>query len=646
MYTLHRSRHNPLLQPNVNHSWEAVAALNGCPLRGKDNEIMMLYRAVGKPDLIYSPGVNTSIVAKAISKDGKLFDHTMPLVTPTEEFDKYGCEDPRVTFFEGKYYIFYTALSLIPFRAEGIKIACAVSDDLETITEKHFVTPFNAKAMALFPERVNGKVTAILTIHTDQPPAHIVIVQADKVEDFWDQGFWDTWYKNYEKNILVLNRSEHDHCEVGAVPVLTDEGWLVIYSHMQHYFDESRRIFGIEAVLLDKESPFHILGRTKGPILVPEASYEQYGMIKNITFPSGALLYENGRLDIYYGAADTVCARASLSCKDLIATMKEEKEELLKRYEGNPTLLPIESNEFEARAVFNPAAIDIDGTAYILYRAMSMDNTSTVGLAISEDGFTIKERRSRPIYGPRESFEGKGVPNGNSGCEDPRITRIDDTLYMLYTAYNGINPPAVAMTHISVKDFTEGNFSEWAKPRLLSPAMIDDKDACIVPGKFKEGYLVLHRIGNQICADFLNSLTDEGRMFNRCIEILMPRPGMFDGKKVGIAGPPIKTDAGWLLLYHGVSEEGIYRVGAALLDLEDPTSVISRLSQPIFEPVEKYEKEGQIPNVVFPCGAILRNDILYVYYGGGDSVVGVATCSLTKLLNVLLPEELTEKNLI
>lgn len=641
MYTVHRSIHNPILQPDNEKTWESVATLNACPIIGKDGELNLIYRAVGKPDLVFSPQINSSIIAKAKSEDGNHFHITSPLIERGEDFDRYGCEDPRVTFFEGKYYIFYTALSVIPLQASGIKVACAISDDLETITERHLVTPFNAKAMTLFPERINGKVTAILTIHTDQPPANIVIVQAKEISDFWSSEFWENWYKNYIKSIIVLERKESDHCEVGASPIKTKDGWLVIYSHIQNYFDEANRIFGIEAALLDIDDPFHIIGRTKGPIIVPEASYEKYGTVKNITFPSGAILKENGQLDIYYGAADTVCARASLLYKDLFMTMEEKDKSIIIRSPKNPILLPIPENDFESRAVFNPAAIIIEGVTYILYRAMSMDNTSYVGLAISEDGVSIKERINVPIYSPREDFEKKGVlPSGNSGCEDPRITRVGESLYMLYTAYNGINPPAVAMSNIKVSDFIARNFSAWSKPRLISPKTIDDKDACILSEKFKHGYLVFHRIGNQICADYLPELDDDSDMLNRCIEVIVPRPGMWDSRKVGIAAPPIKIDAGWLLLYHGVSDDGVYRVGAALLDLNDPTIVLSRLVSPIFEPKESYEKNGQINNVVFPCGITLQNDTIYIYYGGGDSVVGVATCSLSSLLDLLLPKDL------
>jgi predicted GH43/DUF377 family glycosyl hydrolase len=110
---------------------------------------------------------------------------------------------------------------------------------------------------------------------------------------------------------------------------------------------------------------------------------------------------------------------------------------------------------------------------------------------------------------------------------------------------------------------------------------------------------------------------------------------MWDGGKVGIAAPPIKTAQGWLLLYHGVSWSTTYRVGAVLLDLDDPTIVRARTAIPLFEPEEEYERKGYIPNVVFPCGAVVRGGTLYMYYGGADSVVGVATIKMATLLKML-----------
>ncbi len=110
---------------------------------------------------------------------------------------------------------------------------------------------------------------------------------------------------------------------------------------------------------------------------------------------------------------------------------------------------------------------------------------------------------------------------------------------------------------------------------------------------------------------------------------------MWDSKKVGIAAPPIKTDRGWLALYHGVSENNTYRVGAVLCDTKDPPKIIARTDEPLLEPDMPYEKEGQIPNVVFPCGAVLIGDTIFVYYGGADQVVGVATIKLADLLGYL-----------
>ncbi|HRH24447.1 MAG TPA: glycosidase, partial [Candidatus Paceibacterota bacterium] len=125
-----------------------------------------------------------------------------------------------------------------------------------------------------------------------------------------------------------------------------------------------------------------------------------------------------------------------------------------------------------------------------------------------------------------------------------------------------------------------------------------------------------------------------GTRISRCIEIMGPREGIWDAAKVGMAGPLLKVDGGWLMLYHGVSRRGRYRVGAALLD-EAGTTVLSRTADPIFEPLEKYEIEGEVGHVVFPCGAVIRDDTLYMYYGGGDKVVGVATGSLSRILSAL-----------
>jgi predicted GH43/DUF377 family glycosyl hydrolase len=296
--------------------------------------------------------------------------------------------------------------------------------------------------------------------------------------------------------------------------------------------------------------------------------------------------------------------------------------------------LPIKENAWDSKAVYNPAAIDLGGSVHILYRAQSEDNTSVMGYARSKDGVKIDERLNKPVYVPRTMHEEKRIPGGNSGCEDPRLTIIGDRIYMCYTAYNGVDAPAATVTSISKKDFLAHKWN-WAEPVFLSPDNVDDKDACIFPAKVGSKYLALHRIGGVVSADYLPDLKFKGGRLSNRMQILAPRPGMWDGVKVGIAAPPLATPHGWLLFYHGVSDTGTYRTGLAMLDKKDPTIVIARSVVPILEPREQYEKEGQIPKVVFPCGAVIRKGFVLLYYGGGDSVVACAKMPLKEIIGSL-----------
>jgi predicted GH43/DUF377 family glycosyl hydrolase len=597
-----------------------------------------VYRAIGASDILHTPE-QTSIIGLGISKDKTHFENGIPFITPQEEWEKFGCEDPRITYFEGKYYIFYTALSKYPFEASGIKVAVAISEDLKKINERHLVTPFNAKAMTLFPERVNGKITVIVTVNTDIPPSKIAIAQVDKIEDLWNPAFWEKWYANLDKYTIDLKRMPYDHTEVGATPIKTPHGWFFLYSHIQNYFPGGNnldKIFGIEAVLLDLNNPLKITGRTEGPILVPRDAYELLGHVPDIVFPSGAIL-EKDTLYIYYGAADTTTCMAHVNITDLISTMRPKTAARwhFQRSLKNPIIVADKTHAWEAQAVFNPAALRIKNKTYILYRALSMDNTSSIGYASSKNGVSIDEKSPLPIYIPRESFELKKIAGGNSGCEDPRLTKIGKTIYMCYTAFDGIGPPRVAVTSITEKNFLLKNW-QWETPILITPAGFDDKDTCIFPEKINGKYFILHRVGSEMCGDYLKSLNFKTETIQKCIRIIGPRMNTWDSAKVGISAPPLKTKYGWLLLYHGISKSNhTYRIGAVLLDLKDPTNVLSRTSDPIFEPKEKYEKEGIVNNVVFPCGMVEKDGLLYIYYGGADTVVGVATIELKIILKAL-----------
>jgi predicted GH43/DUF377 family glycosyl hydrolase len=247
-----------------------------------------------------------------------------------------------------------------------------------------------------------------------------------------------------------------------------------------------------------------------------------------------------------------------------------------------------------------------------------------------------------PIYTPREDFESKKIENQGSGCEDPRLTKIGKNIYLCYTAFNGTGPWRVAISSIKEKDFISRKWN-WEKPFLITPPGFEDKDSCLFPDKFKLGYFVLHRIGEEICGDYLNTLDFKHESIKRCFKIIGPRINTWDSSKVGISAPPIKTKYGWLLLSQGVSKiHKTYRIGCILLDLKDPAIVLARSADPIFEPVEEYEKNGIVNNVVFPCGMIVKpartggSKLLYIYYGGADKVIGVATIKLDVILKALI----------
>ncbi len=643
MFVVRREPHNPILSPQRERPWEAEATFNPSAVRTKDG-VRIFYRAIGNPDVLQTPNAGLSSIGTAFSEDGVHFHSRQQVITPGESFDHFGCEDPRVTLFEGKWYCFYTALGGYPFGPDNIKVAVAVGDSPEHFTERHLITPFNAKAATLFPERIDGDIVLMLTAHTDwtsdYPRPTIALARAKRMEDFYDPDYWETWHKNLALHALPqLRRIDDDHIEVGASPLKTKQGWLLIYSYIEDYYDSNKRVFSIEAAMLDAHDPQKLISRTES-IIVPEDVYEKYGLIPNIVFPSGATVDTEGRLEIWYGAADTVCAKATLRLADLLHALDPNRPaRTFIRGAHNPILVP-QGDGFESQAVFNAAAFDLDGSVHILYRAMDKMNTSTIGLALSKDGVTIDERLPEPVYVPRAEFEQKrGSLTGNSGCEDPRATIIGDPsrrgrpeadrLYLTYTAYDGVVPPRGALSSISLDDLRARRFDAWSAPVLITPDNVDDKDTALVQSEKPGEYHLYHRVSNRICIDIVNDLTFTHRV-TRCIEIMGPRRGMWDSAKVGIAGPPIRVPEGWLVIYHGVSRHATYRLGIALLD---PTGfeILARTADPVFEPLEKYELEGIVPNVVFSCGAVLRGDELLLYYGGGDKVIGVATASLAHI---------------
>lgn len=635
MNLLARFSGNPILSKEPQNPWESFAAFNGSVAK-HNGEYVLFYRAMSQNMSIENVSLHQSVIGRAQSGDGVTFSNHTLWLAPQEKWEKFGCEDPRVCEIDGTYLVFYTALSQYPPKPEGIRVAVALSQDLLTIDQRHLVTPFNAKAMVMFPEKINGKYTVLLTVNTDIPPSVIALAQFEKLETLWDQEYWNNWYSDFASHSLALRRVNSDQVEVGAVPTQTPEGWILFYSYIHDYFHPERE-FRIEAVLLDPQNPQNIIGRIQEPCLIAKEEYEKKGQIQNVVFPSGALL-EGNKLTVYYGAADSVCCAAIADIRQLKREFEVNSPSpvMCQKFPNNPLLTPEPSHEWESKSVFNPAAVLVDGKTYILYRASSSNDISSIGMCVSEDGLYIDERLPEPIYQARAEFEKNSIVGNAGGCEDPRVTIIGDTLYMCYTAYNG-KLPVLALTSISLNDFLKRNWEKWTWPKIISKPGVADKDGCLFPRKIKGKYVFFHRIEPNIVVDMVDDLEFLKKTYLEANYPIAPQLHSWDSIKIGINTPPIETKYGWLVFYHGISElDHAYRIGAMLLDRQDVTNVIARTPYPILEPEFSYERNGVVPNVVFPCGYVIHDDLIYLYYGGADATICGATINIKELLSYLI----------
>ncbi|MBI2621667.1 MAG: hypothetical protein HYW63_03440 [Candidatus Levybacteria bacterium] len=323
----------------------------------------------------------------------------------------------------------------------------------------------------------------------------------------------------------------------------------------------------------------------------------------------------------------------------------------LQKSAHNPILSPDPKNGWESLAVFNPAAYyDEDKKKlHLMYRAVGSNWRSVFGHATSDDGITINSKSNLPAYVPRSSFEGQEVmfnPNsqftsgpGAGGCEDPRLTKIGDKVYLTYVAYDGWSQPRVGLSSIAYDDFITESWN-WSPPVIISKPGVIDKNAVIFPEKIRGKYVIMHRIFPDILIDFVDSLDFDGQTFLKGEFKISPRSFGWDSRKIGAGPPPIKTKEGWLLIYHAVDDAKShqYQIGAMILDLLDPTKVICRSSQPLISPTNWYENEGYKSGVVYPCGAALIDRKLHVYYGGADTYICVATAPFDSFLNTLKAE--------
>jgi beta-1,2-mannobiose phosphorylase / 1,2-beta-oligomannan phosphorylase len=299
----------------------------------------------------------------------------------------------------------------------------------------------------------------------------------------------------------------------------------------------------------------------------------------------------------------------------------------LTRCPANPIMLPDPTSEWETYNVFNPAVIHHNDLWHMFYRAQGLDWISRIGYAVSQDGIHWNRLRC-PVFEPQDETDARGV-------EDPRVVEIEGSFYMTYTAYGNAVPRGVKPTHsgggILPMIARSTNLITWKR---LGPIVRgeDNKDHVFFPRKINGRFAALHRRHPQVWLAYSDDLL-HWREQDMSV-IYGPRPeSHWDSQSVGNNGVPIETPEGWLVLNHGYTSDHIYRLGVVLLDLDDPTKVIRRPLEPIFWPREIWELRGDVPNVVFSCANPVVDGKVYVYYGGADHVIGLATCSLSDLLD-------------
>lgn len=303
---------------------------------------------------------------------------------------------------------------------------------------------------------------------------------------------------------------------------------------------------------------------------------------------------------------------------------------IFQRHSHNPILLPDPASAWECYNVFNPGVLYHDGLFHMYYRAQGLDWISRIGYAVSPDGLTWNRMR-KPLLSPSDATDDRGV-------EDPRLVQIDGIFYMTYTAYGsqfrGRGQPTHSGGGILPMVARSTNLLTWES---LGPIVCgeDNKDHVLFPRKIGGRFVALHRRYPNVWLAYSDDLRtwQEDDM----TEVYGPRPtNTWDATSVGSNGPPIETPYGWLCINHAYDVDHVYRMGVALLDLEDPSKVIRRPSGPIFWPEQLWELRGDVPNVVFSCANPVCDGEVYLFYGGADHVIGLATCSLDDLVDFAL----------
>lgn len=442
-----------------------------------------------------------------------------------------------------------------------------------------------------------------------------------------------------EEKVSYTLKSRKNYFDSGKINILgnflINDGVLILYC--------TESPFCLGAALFDKISN-KLIYRTANPIFKSEITVTN-PKVKMINGDLEFSFTRNRKVDKISFSIDYILGKDSVKFKNkAVSTTKC----IIEKSDSNPIIKPNPKNNWECCGTFNAAAIDIDGITHILYRAVGNDGGSVIGYATSKDGIHIDERLPYPIYKPTGDFELRvdnickpifqyasgGTCDCWGGCEDPRVARIGDVIYMIYTAFNGINPPCVAITSIKVSDFLNRKWNSWKKPVLVSPKDKMNKNWIIFPEKINGKYAIVHSITPTIQIEYLDNLDFKENPNIKSVYVQVKKKDVWDTTIRGVGPTPLKIDEGWLVFYHAINEKepNKYKIGAMILDYKNPTKILYKSSFPIIEPDRIYENDGYKGGIVYTCGATIKGEDIIVYYGGADTVVCAAICNLKKFI--------------
>lgn len=300
---------------------------------------------------------------------------------------------------------------------------------------------------------------------------------------------------------------------------------------------------------------------------------------------------------------------------------------MFRRHEGNPVLSP-KDLAVPALGVFNPGVAEVDGEVVLLLRVEGTDGRSRLHVARSPDGVRGWKVDPTPLVAPEEG----GNPEEELGCEDPRITYVGE-LGEWIIAYVAVSPSGPTVALAGTRDFRSAR-------RLGTVLAPPNKDAALFPRRIGGRWMMLHRPSSGEAEHIWIAESPDLVFWGKPRLVLPERGGTWwDGERVGAGAVPIETEAGWLVIYHGVKVvAGVpnYRLGVALLDRDDPGRVVSRCAHPVLSPEAPYERVGNGLNIVFTCGALVREGTVWLYYGAADSCVALAQARLADLVEQAL----------